>query len=275
MFIVPDTLLPHYVLARILSTRSFHMHPRTFFKDFFQKDPPLPIAGRCFVAMPFRERLESVYTAIEAALGVDELRFRCYRAKEEPRGGFIMEQVLQELKDAEVVIADLTTRNPNVFYELGIAHTLKNRERVVLISQTKVPFDVSSYRHLKYTLTDLPLLQQDLVKTIKTITPARRRITKSINDTYESEAAVPGDDDTFHHFSVRVLQIAEEAARLRIAVWPTGEPDKRESEDHTLSLFQRADIRKIHYAVKLDAVRAGEVEFCICDPHRTQPSSPH
>lgn len=243
------------------------MHPKTFFKAFFKQDPPLPNAGYCFVAMPFAKDFNAVYTAIKDVLESEELGFRCYRADKEARSGFVMEDVLRELKDAEVVIADLTECNANVFYELGVAHTVKDKESVVLISQDKVPFDVRSYRYWKYKPDSLQLLKKRLVSAVKEITPARKHITKLRGESYESEALVLGSDSKiFYRFSIRVVKVAEGAAKLRLEVWPDEHPNQRRGKNHVLRLWEMVVIPKINYAVKLHAVSSDEAEFCICAP---------
>src|SRR4030095_15107755 len=108
------------------------MHP----KDFFE-NPPLVSAGHCFVVIPFADEFEVVFSAIESALRSEALGFDCRRAKEVVGGGHVMTDVLQDMAVAEVVIADLTGKNANVFYELGIAHTVKNAGSVLLLTQTK------------------------------------------------------------------------------------------------------------------------------------------
>lgn len=65
-----------------------------------------------------------------------------------------MDQLLRGIKAAKVLVAELTTRNPNVFYELGIAHALQ--KPVVLVSATDkdVPFDLQHVRAIYYEVTD-------------------------------------------------------------------------------------------------------------------------
>lgn len=115
-----------------------------------------------FVAMPFGVKKDSqgaevdfnrVYTelikpALEAA-GLD-----VFRADEEERAGDIRTDMFQELLIADLVVADLTLDNPNVWYELGVRHALRARG-VVLISGGRVPtaFDLYTDRKLRYSLT--------------------------------------------------------------------------------------------------------------------------
>jgi len=65
-------------------------------------------------------------------------------------GHDVMEDIWSMILSAEVVVADITGRNANVFYELGIAHTLG--KPVILITQTTedIPFDLNRYRHVIY-----------------------------------------------------------------------------------------------------------------------------
>jgi hypothetical protein len=62
--------------------------------------------------------------------------------------GHIIQDILCKIGEAEIIIADLTGRNPNVFYELGIAQMVKNVKQVILLSQDaeSIPFDVRVFR---------------------------------------------------------------------------------------------------------------------------------
>jgi hypothetical protein len=66
-------------------------------------------------------------------------------------GSDIMEDIWKGILSAEVVIADLTSRNANVFYELGITHTV--RKKFVLLTQdiNDIPFDLNRYRIVEYS----------------------------------------------------------------------------------------------------------------------------
>jgi len=101
--------------------------------------------------MPFRSDFDDVYAVIKRvclSLGLD-----CCRADEVSMSGNVVGMVIAQIKKADVVIADLTGRNPNVFYETAVAHLTKNDGQVVLLSQTDddVPFDLRPLRYLKYS----------------------------------------------------------------------------------------------------------------------------
>jgi hypothetical protein len=62
----------------------------------------------------------------------------------------IIQDIVSLIDRSRVVVCDCTGRNPNVFYEIGIAHTL-GREVVLLAqSASDIPFDLRHLRHLQY-----------------------------------------------------------------------------------------------------------------------------
>ena len=65
-----------------------------------------------------------------------------------------MDQVWSGINAAKVLVAELTTRNPNVFYELGLAHALKKRVVLVSSNEADVPFDLKHIRVIYYDVTD-------------------------------------------------------------------------------------------------------------------------
>jgi len=68
--------------------------------------------------------------------------------------GKIMDQIWRGIGESAVLVAELTSKNPNVFYELGLAHAL--RKPVVLVSSNEedVPFDLRHIRVIVYDQTD-------------------------------------------------------------------------------------------------------------------------
>lgn len=106
----------------------------------------------CFVLMPYIDELQTIYTDVIRPV-VHKLDMTCLRADEISDVKEIIEDIWTEICRARLIIADVTTSNPNVYYELGIAHTLG--KEVICISQNeatsaRIPFDISHRRLIKY-----------------------------------------------------------------------------------------------------------------------------
>lgn len=117
--------------------------------------------------MCFDNRLQHVYHKVVKPV-LEDLGFECIRGDEISETGIIIEQVREYIEEATLVICDLTFDNPNVFYELGIAHILN--KPTILISQTpaNIPFDVRHYRIVSYKDEKLGLLdlRDELTKSL-------------------------------------------------------------------------------------------------------------
>src|SRR5216684_77883 len=122
---------------------------------------PTPMRDLCFVAMPFGTKtdvagpvsFDAVYRtiiqpAIEAA-GLEALR-----ADEEVTGGLIHKPMFERLILCRFAVADLTTANANVFYELGVRHAARPGSTVLIFAEGRgqLPFDVAPLRALSYRL---------------------------------------------------------------------------------------------------------------------------
>jgi hypothetical protein len=144
------------------------MYPRDFFANV--KSPPK--AGSCFVVMPFAKRFDGVFRLIKATLERD-LRLTCIRADDVLGGGNIIQDVLRGMAESELIVVDVRNRNPNVFYELGIAHMCKPVEKVLLLSQDQasIPFDLRPFRHIVYkdTREGLTALSKELIRAVQAV----------------------------------------------------------------------------------------------------------
>lgn len=108
----------------------------------------------CFVMQPFAAPLGDYYEKIYKP-AIEKAGLTPVRADAEIFGtGKIMDQVWRGINAAKVLVVELTSRNPNVFYELGMAHALE--KPVVLISSNEedVPFDLHHIRVIYYDVTD-------------------------------------------------------------------------------------------------------------------------
>ena len=124
----------------------------------------------CFVIMPFKDELKIVYDEV-IKRKVHELGLKCIRADEVDGSGNIVRTIVEHIYHAKLVIADLTGRSANVFYELGIAHSFGNNTIVIAQNvQEDVPFDVQNYKVIQYKDSILGgnQLAKELSQTIST-----------------------------------------------------------------------------------------------------------
>ena len=105
-----------------------------------------------FVLMPFAHELQPVYEDHIKKVA-EGLKLRVRRGDDLFSKDSVMEDIWNAMNQARLIIADCTGRNPNVFYEIGIAHTIN--KPVILITQNgdDVPFDLRHLRYIKYEYT--------------------------------------------------------------------------------------------------------------------------
>ena len=107
------------------------------------------IEKKCFVLMPFQDRLKEIYTDVYVPVCLSN-NIHCWRVDEIARPGSISRDIIEGILDADIIIADLTIKNANVFYELGIAHATGNKTIMTAQSNDDVPFDIANYRVIFY-----------------------------------------------------------------------------------------------------------------------------
>ena len=101
-----------------------------------------------FVLMPFREEFNAIYSIIREA--GTSLGLKVLRADEMTSPGLITDQILEAINYSGIILADLTHKNPNVLYEVGIAHTLNKKTILITQNFEDVPFDLASLRVIVY-----------------------------------------------------------------------------------------------------------------------------
>lgn len=110
------------------------------------------VHDQCFIVMPYGEKWSAIIRDdiknICEAQGLSPVR------GDERRGENILDDIWQDMNESRAIIVDVTDNNPNVMYELGLAHALK--KDVILIAQSvnDIPFDLKVFRHILYTTDD-------------------------------------------------------------------------------------------------------------------------
>lgn len=98
--------------------------------------------------MPFSGPFKSVYQDIKTLLEANG--YLCQRADDMWVHDHIMSEIIELICTSAVVICDLSGKNPNVFYEAGIAHTIGKDVILITQAQEDVPFDLRPIRYLDY-----------------------------------------------------------------------------------------------------------------------------
>lgn len=135
------------------SPEGYHMpHSIIFSPDVFDIPQGTIDRRKVAVIMPFSGDFDDVFKTIKETCKTLELD--CFRSDDIWNKSEIIQDIFELLYSSKIIIADITGKNPNVFYELGIAHTLGRK--VIPISQTRsdVPFDIQHHRILIYLNND-------------------------------------------------------------------------------------------------------------------------
>ena len=122
-------------------------------------DDPRPL---CFVLMPFGTKpdqgsnvlinFDAIYDRVIKP-AIEDVGLKAIRADEEKFGGIIHKLMFERLLICDFAVADLTTANANVYYELGIRHAMRPWSTVLIYADgVRLPFDLGPVRALPYQL---------------------------------------------------------------------------------------------------------------------------
>jgi len=191
-------------------------------KDFFETHQMETKKGQCFVLMPFAEELTEIFGTIRDAVESDELNLTCLRAKDLAGGGYILDDILKGIEESEVVIADLTRNNPNVFYELGIAHTRKDVEKVILLTQDMeaVPFDLRPFRCIVYkqSIAGGKELRNELIHALRDILQGLLRFTLKEGEEWKLPKMLFGENNCLYGIRIYDPYIGGDGAKFMLGI---------------------------------------------------------
>ncbi|WP_109479663.1 hypothetical protein [Paraburkholderia sp. C35] len=112
-------------------------------------DSAIPAVDTSFVISPFGEPFDTYFSHIVKP-ALEECGLYAIRGDSLYRPTTIVDDIWQGIQQAKLLVAELTDRNPNVFYELGLAHAISKPVILIAKSIEDVPFDLRSIRVLVY-----------------------------------------------------------------------------------------------------------------------------
>lgn len=101
----------------------------------------------CFTLMPFAEQFDDLYQ-FGVKQACEEANAYCERVDEQIFHERILDRIYNQIHKADLVIADMSDRNPNVFYEVGYAHALGKPTVLLTRDADDIPFDLKHFPHI-------------------------------------------------------------------------------------------------------------------------------
>ena len=119
----------------------------------------------CFVLMPFESDFDDIYQLGIKQSCIDAGAY-CERVDEQIFHESILERIYNQISKADIIIADMTNKNPNVFYEVGYAHALGKTTILLTKKAEDIPFDLKQYPHIIYN-SSISKLKEELTTRVK------------------------------------------------------------------------------------------------------------
>ena len=146
-----------------------------------------------FVIMPFSATsgcTEAEWTEVFEQVfrpAIEACGYSCERAA--PKTGSLIASIVERLKTARIVLADITDRNPNVFYELGVRHSLSKRTIIVCRTASDIPSDLRGYWSLEYGIrpAQVAKFRSDIGRIISEIERQPEKSDSPVSDYLERE----------------------------------------------------------------------------------------
>ncbi|QDK40567.1 hypothetical protein DOM21_03685 [Bacteriovorax stolpii] len=119
-----------------------------------EKKAKVEAGDSCFVIMPFASPIGDYFEKIYKP-AIEKTSLKAVRADNEIfKTGKIIDQIWTGITNSRVLVAELTGRNPNVFYELGLAHAAGKPVVLICSNENDVPFDLRHIRVIYYDVND-------------------------------------------------------------------------------------------------------------------------
>jgi hypothetical protein len=137
---------------------------------------------KVFMVMPFSDEVANQNYEHSIKPICDTFNLDVRRADEIFSTSPIYEDIVKEIQDASIIIVDITNKNPNVFYELGMAHTLK-QGRTIMVTQDgfkDLAFDIAHFRIIPYenTIAGKVKFEKQLTSTLTNLLSDRKETFK-------------------------------------------------------------------------------------------------
>lgn len=247
-----------------------------FYPKQINKTKPVIVENQCFFVMPFSVEYTNLYDTL--SLYMRNNGYTCMRVDNNLSASVpIINLILNGIATSQFIIVDISETNANVFYELGITHTIKEYENVFIIKENNAstPFDIQHLQYIPYDKNNLKALAIKLLERLKA-----NQYKNTFKRVLSIKQLLKYDDiDDFaefflNHFPeekvliyislMENISINLSSSNITTAIWEydkflRAETGKIESEEFITPLF------KLFYEILLSCYKIDEIELFIND----------
>ena len=204
----------------------------------------------CFVIMPFSKDLDNTYMVIDSvasSMGINCTRADNISTTSEP----ILNKICTQISQAYYIIVDITNLNPNVFYELGIAHVLRDAKKVLIIKEdeTDCPSDIKHLHYFPYSKSSLKQLN-DTVKKFFT----ENNILEDLQGILDFLSLTPRDKVLSHNFVVSLSDCIGNNMNSLIMILNNKAEDTTQKNVNDLLITLTCELNKLSFSHNLYAL---------------------
>lgn len=193
----------------------------------------------CFIACPIgdkesKERANSDFLLESIIEPVVNSKFKVERSDLITSTNKITDEIIDRLTRSELVIVDLSTHNPNVFYELGYRHALERPVITMINKDDHIPFDVSSYRTIYYSenYKDVIAAKEQLAETITTFSDE--------DFSFEHRATTTNENSNYGSLNRHLLDIKNDLTILKDSIPEITEQEPEIPADSMVRMMELA-----------------------------------
>ena len=178
---------------------------------------------KCFVIAPIGAAESDIRKYSDKVLrflirhSMEPLGYEVVRADEISEPGAITFQIIRELVKADLVVADLTSTNPNVMYELAIRHAVRKPTILMMQAGERLPFDINTERTIFFDISDIENIEaarNELAEQARAI--ERNRF--EVETPFSLVQDIAAQESSGKPLDRSLAAIQEEIANLRTAV---------------------------------------------------------
>lgn len=197
----------------------------------------------CFVIMPFSKERKEVYK-FGIAPACQQAGYKTKRVDELVGQFNISRKIIEYIFRSDAIVAEITDKNSNVFYEMGVAHAIGNKTIMIAQDADKLPFDIRNYRCIIYeqSVEGLQRLQEEIGRSLQEIGDWSRHPSNPVQDFMPHDAFVLQSD--FERLQ-KALQQKDELLRAAQMESAAFKKQLREKDERLKQAAPKAELEKL------------------------------